>query len=106
MTDSGTGFVALYRWRVAPDAESDFVAAWTRLTELIREHQGGRGSRLHRGHDGLFYGYAQWPDKATWGAPWRLPDEATPLLDVIKAAVVERFEPIQLDPIGDLLLTD
>ena len=106
MTDSGTGFVVLYRWRVALTAEADFVAAWKRLTELIREHQGGRGSRLHRGHDGLYYGYAQWPDQTTWEAQSRLPDEAAPLLDVIKSAIVERFEPILLDPIGDLLVAD
>lgn len=106
MTDAGTGFVALYRWRVDPAAEQDFVVAWTRLTELIREHRGGRGSRLHRGADGLFYGYAQWPDRATWEAPWDPPAAAREHLAVIAAAVVERFEPTLLEPVGDLLLAD
>lgn len=106
MADSGTGFVALYRWRVRPEAESDFIAAWTTLTEVIRVHQGGRGSRLHRGDDGLFYGYAQWPDRATWEAPWVLPAEADTSLAVIRAAVIERFEPMLLEPIGDLLVAD
>ena len=32
----------------------------------IAEEFGGWGSRLHRGEDGCFYAYAQWPDRATW----------------------------------------
>ena len=106
MTDPGTGFVALYRWRVDPAAETAFVAAWTRLTELIRIHQGGRGSRLHRADDGALYGYAQWPDRATWETPWDLPAEAEVHLAVIKSAVVERFDPLLLNPIADLLVAD
>lgn len=106
MTDSGTGFVALYRWRVDPAKEAAFVAAWTELTELIREHQGGRGSRLHRANDGTLYGYAQWPDRPTWEAPWELPAEAAPHLNVIRSSVVERFDPLLLNPISDLLVAD
>ena len=106
MADSGTGFVALYRWRVRPGTESDFTTAWARLTEVIRDHQRGRGSRLHRGDDGLFYGYAQWPDRDTWAEPWDLPPEADAWLTVIRSSVIERFEPILLEPIGDLLLAD
>jgi len=106
VSDAQTGFVALYRWRVAPAREAEFVDAWSRLTELIRDHQGGRGSRLHRGEDGLFYGYAQWPSRDAWQAEWHLPAEADPLEQLMGAAVVERFEPILLTPVGDLLLTD
>lgn len=106
MTDSRTRFVALYRWRVDPEKEVEFIDAWSRLTELIRDHQGGRGSRLHRGEDGLFYGYAQWPSREAWAAEWHLPAEADPLERTMGAAVVERFEPILLTPVGDLLLGD
>jgi heme-degrading monooxygenase HmoA len=104
VSDPQTGFVALYRWRVDPAREAAFISAWSRLTELIREHQGGRGSRLHRGNDGLFYGYAQWPSRGAWEAEWHLPAEAEPLEEIMGAAVVERFEPILLTPVGDLLL--
>lgn len=106
MTDSGTGFVALYRWRVDPAEEASFIQAWSELTVLIREHQGGRGSRLHRADDGTLYGYAQWPSRSGWEAPWDLPDEAEPHLAAIRGAVTERFEPLLLNPIGDLLLAD
>lgn len=106
MSDSGTGFVALYRWRVDPASEDAFIEAWTRLTKLIRDHEGGRGSRLHRASDGTLYGYAQWPDRNTWESPRSLPPEAEQYQNVIGSAVVERFEPVLLEPIGDLLLAD
>jgi hypothetical protein len=59
-------FVAVYWWRVHPGKEEQFVEAWTRGTDLIREIYGSYGSRLHRDADGRFVGYAEWPDRATW----------------------------------------
>jgi hypothetical protein len=59
-------FVAVYWWRVHPGKEEQFVKAWTRGTELIRDIYGSYGSRLHRDADGRFVGYAEWPDEATW----------------------------------------
>ncbi len=59
-------FVAVYWWRVHPGKEEQFVKAWTRGTDLIREIYGSYGSRLHRDGDGRYVGYAEWPDKATW----------------------------------------
>jgi len=59
-------FVAVYWWRVHPGKEQQFVGAWARGTDLIRERYGSFGSRLHRDADGRFVGYAEWPDEATW----------------------------------------
>jgi heme-degrading monooxygenase HmoA len=53
--------VVLYRWRVKPALETQFIAAWSRLTQLLHEFHGSLGARLHRGPDGLWYSYAQWP---------------------------------------------
>jgi len=53
-------FIVLYRWRIKPELEQQFIAAWSEITALIRENFDSLGSRLHRGNDGLFYGYAQW----------------------------------------------
>jgi len=53
---------------VHPGKEEQFIRAWTRGTELIREIYGSYGSRLHRDADGRFVGYAEWPDRATWQA--------------------------------------
>ena len=53
--------VVLYRWRIRPEMETAFVAAWSSITERLHAHHGSMGSRLHRGDDGLWYAYAQWP---------------------------------------------
>jgi hypothetical protein len=61
MSNRGPGFVVLYRWRLHPNLETSFVEAWSRITRLLREKGGSLGSRLHRGSDGIWYAYAQWP---------------------------------------------
>jgi heme-degrading monooxygenase HmoA len=43
------GFAVIYRFKVAAESEERFINSWERMTELIRDHRGGRGSRLHRG---------------------------------------------------------
>jgi len=101
-----TGFAVIYRFRVAAESEGPFINAWERMTELIRDHRGGRGSRLHRGDDGIFYAYAQWPDRATFDADTELPAEAAPLLEVMREATLERPPTIYLTPIADLLLPE
>lgn len=106
MADPATGFVVLYRWKVDPETEGAFLDAWTALTGLIRDHQGGRGSRLHRGDDGIHYGYAQWPDRKTWETRRELPEDAVSAQSAMNAAVIASFDPILLDPIGDLLLAE
>ena len=53
--------VYLYRWKVNPEKEDQFIKAWSYITEQLREKCGSMGSRLHKGSDGIWYGYAQWP---------------------------------------------
>ena len=53
-----------YEWLVVPGKEDQFVEAWTRLTEAMHSGCGSFGSRLHRGDDGRWLGYARWPDLA------------------------------------------
>jgi len=57
--------VVLYKWRVDPSKEAVFIENWAVVTRHYLEHCGSLGSRLHRGSDGLFYGYAKWPDNET-----------------------------------------
>lgn len=59
-------FGVIYRWSISPDREKDFVDAWCELTTLIRDEHGGLGSRLHRGPDGVWFAYAQWPSEDLW----------------------------------------
>lgn len=61
MNAAGPGFVVLYRWRLHEGAEESFVEAWSRISELLLREGGSLGSRLHRGPDGWWYSYAQWP---------------------------------------------
>lgn len=96
-------FVVLYRWRLHPDHEAAFIRGWSRLTELLRE-RGSLGSRLHRGADGLWYSYAQWPSDKVRQAAFALGplDEAASAQ--MQAAVAERFPEIVLDPVADYLV--
>lgn len=57
-------FVILYRWRIKPEKEAQFIGAWSEITASYRENFGSLGSRLHRGEDGIFYAYAQWKSAA------------------------------------------
>ncbi|MGB0905939.1 MAG: hypothetical protein ACPGVT_00495 [Maricaulaceae bacterium] len=64
-------YCAAYKFQVLPDIENGderFITAWSGITEFFRDECGALGSRLHKGADGAFYAYAQWPDKATHDA--------------------------------------
>ncbi len=101
MTTAKTPFIVLYRWRLHPGREAGFIAAWSRLTERLKE-RGSLGSRLHRGPDGLLYGYAQWPSDEVRLAAFaeNLDPDAS---EQMSAAIAERFPEIQLEPVADYL---
>lgn len=52
----------LYRWRLKPEKMEQFVDGWTLVTQNLLK-AGSLGSRLLVGSDGLYYGYAHWPDQ-------------------------------------------
>jgi quinol monooxygenase YgiN len=100
----GLGFCVIYRARVHPDKEEKYVAAWSRLTMLIRSERGGLGSRLHRGDDGLWYAYAQWESAEARAAAFKLPSvDPAAQADVVDS-IMEYFPEILLDPIEDQLV--
>ena len=105
MHSSVPGFAVLYRWRLQPGKEESFIAAWSRISELLREHRGSLGSRLHRGADGIWYSYAQWPS-----AQARDDAFSTEPVDAIAAqqmhdAVAQSFPELVLEPIADFIVT-
>lgn len=61
MKSKGPGFVVLYRWRLNEGAGEAFTDAWSRVSAGLLSDRGSLGSRLHRGSDGIWYSYAQWP---------------------------------------------
>jgi hypothetical protein len=103
-TRTGPGFAVLYRWRLHPGMEESFVNAWSVNSEIFLSKCGSLGSRLHRGSDGIWYSYAQWPDAAT-----RTKAFASAPLDAeasrqMRAAIAETLPEVALESVSDLLL--
>ncbi len=95
-------FIVLYRWRLHAGAEAAFVQGWSRITELLRS-RGSLGSRLHRGSDGLWYSYAQWPSaqaRRDIFALGSLDEEASRRM---KTDIAESLPEITLDTRADYL---
>lgn len=60
-------FTVIYSFKIIEGKEHDFINAWTELTKLIYKYEGSYGSRLHKVDKQLYIGYAEWPNKETWG---------------------------------------
>ena len=97
-------FCVIYRWRLKAGRENDFIEAWRQLTLAIREQRGGLGSRLHRAEDGSWIAYAQWPDRAAWEASGARPSVEPAASAAMAETIAERFEPMLLEPVADLLV--
>jgi heme-degrading monooxygenase HmoA len=96
-------FIILYRWRIKPEKEAQFIEAWSEITAFYRENFDSLGSRLHRSDDGIFYAYAQWEtaeqrEKAFENSPNS--DAGTKM----KEAIEERFPEIRLEMLADYLI--
>ena len=59
-------FGVIYRFEIKEDREEQFISSWIKLTQLIRLHEGGLGSRLVRLKRNTYRAYAKWPDEETW----------------------------------------
>ena len=59
-------YCVVYKFHPDKGMDQRFIEYWEELTELIRVQLGGLGSRLHRTDEGVYFAYAQWPDKAHW----------------------------------------
>jgi hypothetical protein len=97
------GFAVIYRWRLVPGKESQFVDAWSRVTNCYVRNRGALGSRLHRGPEGIWYAYAQWPDVATRERAFAEGDEPAARA-LMEEAIAERFPAIALEPVADYLV--
>ncbi|HLM00776.1 MAG TPA: antibiotic biosynthesis monooxygenase [Pyrinomonadaceae bacterium] len=96
-------FVALYRWRIKPELETQFIEAWSEVTSYYSLNEHWRGSRLHRGSDGIFYSYAQWEsDELRRKAFEKRPDfEAGARM---REAIEESFPETVLEIVSDFLI--
>lgn len=95
-------FIVLYRWRIRPGAEDGFIEGWSRITDLLRS-RGSLGSRLHRGSDGLWYGYAQWPSAEARTEAFALAPVDSRARARMQAAIAESLPEILLEVVADYL---
>ncbi len=99
------GFAVIYRVRLHPGMEAQYVSAWSTLTKRLRAERGGLGSRLHRGPEDIWYAYAQWPSAEARTRAFGLGTvdaEAERLMD---EAIAERLPEIVLEPVANYLLS-
>jgi len=95
--------VVLYRWRLHAGSEDSFIAAWSRVSELLRTERGSLGSRLHRGDDGLWYSYAQWPSAEARAKAFAHGSVDAHAGALMEKAVAERYPEIVLHTAADFL---
>jgi quinol monooxygenase YgiN len=90
----------IYRWKLKPGQEEDFVHAWGRLTDVLREERGGLGSRLHKAGDGSWIAYALWPDRAAYEHALENPPKSAARA-LMAAAIAERFPETVMEVVED-----
>jgi hypothetical protein len=98
------GFAVVYRWRLHPGMEEQFVKGWTRLSEIFLHQQGSLGSRLHRGPEGIWYSYAQWPSAVARENAFASGSPDIDASNLMQAAIAETFPEIVLEPVVDLMV--
>lgn len=103
MTDRVVGFAVIYRWRIKSGLESQFQSAWSEVTDQLLQHRGSLGSRLHRGPDDIWYGYAQWPSEEARRVAFEDPI-ASGARERMQAAIEESLPDIPLEPVSDYLV--
>ena len=99
------GFAVIYRARIHPGKEDQYIAAWSRITQLLKAERGGLGSRLHRDADGIWYAYAQWPSAQARTDAFALPSLDPEAEAQVRDAILEYFPEIVLEPVVDHLVS-
>lgn len=98
-------FAVIYRFEVKSGREGEFIRSWERMTELIKEYEGGLGSVLNKLDDQTYIAYAQWPDRKTWEmAGSKLPEVAAEIRLSMRQCCHEIDTLHELNIIKDLLL--
>lgn len=92
-------FVVIYRWRLHPEREGDFVANWQRIT-LGGLAGGSGGSSLFRNAQSLWVAIARWPSREARDDFFgRLDgsDAESEMGKLARLAVIERLPDEELD---------
>src|SRR5690606_27948649 len=86
--------------------EHQFHETWERLTRVLQEQRGARGSRLHRTDNGTLVAYAQWPDRETWERSCAMHELDEELSRRMLDAVEETWSPMLLTTLTDRLIPE
>lgn len=105
MSCRGPGFAVLYRWKLHSGSEEAFVEAWSRISDLLFRHRGSLGSRLHRGTDGLWYSYAQWPSAEARSLAFAADPVDPEAAKQMQAAIAEELPEVVLESYVDLMVS-
>ncbi len=98
-------FVVLYRWRVDPNLEQQFIENWSARTAYLQEKYDSLGSRLHRGNDGIWYSYAQWKSAEQRAQAFESESNKTSESSKkFREAIEETFPEIELEIASDYLI--
>jgi heme-degrading monooxygenase HmoA len=100
----GPGFAVFYRWRLHPGAEASFIDAWSRVSERLRAERGSLGSRLHRGPDGLWYSYAQWPSAEARELAFASAPVDAAASAQMREAIAESLPELVLESVSDFMV--
>ncbi|MEO6800290.1 MAG: antibiotic biosynthesis monooxygenase [Rhodanobacter sp.] len=96
-------FVVIYRWRLHPDGEHDFVANWERIT-LGGLAGGSGGSSLFRNAQGIWVAIARWPSREARDGYFGKLDGSgaeSEMVERARLAVIERLPDEELDSVLD-----
>lgn len=96
-------FAAIYRWRVRPGQDQDFVKGWYLTSSTVRERFGAVGSRLHRTADGLYVAYGRWnaqEDRDPYLADLAVHPKG---FELMQGSVARESPPIDMHVVGNLL---
>lgn len=95
-------FIVLYRWKIKPELEEQFIESWSEVTDYYVKNFDSLGSRLHKGDDGLFYGYAQWKSAEQRENAFQIIPEMS-AREKMREAVEKSFPEIKLEIQSDFL---
>lgn len=100
------GWAVLYRFRVHPLRETEFVDLWNEARRGLQRRHGTGGSRPHPAEDGTWCAWAVWPSEAEWEAD--AADAGLPLLgaEARCACVLECAAPLATGAVRELLAAE
>lgn len=96
-------FVVIYRWRIQPGREQDFIAQWRSITD--RGHAAGSGgSSLFKDGSGVWVAIARWSSREArddFFAQGNDADTTSGMAERARLAVIERLPTEELDGVVD-----